>query len=95
MKKPDREIFILRGNRQPSGADRSAAWPIEIKGPPTKAALGLDSRSSPPIPWPRSPGEVLCSLEPLTESFQFAKLNNEVGCIIGESCNALLKRAHS
>ena len=40
MKKPDREIFILRGNRQPSGADRSAVWPIEIKGPPTKAALG-------------------------------------------------------
>jgi hypothetical protein len=38
MKKPDREIFILRGNRQPSGADRSAVWPIEIKGPPTKAA---------------------------------------------------------
>jgi len=40
MKKPDREIFILRGNRQPSGADRSAVWPIEIKGPPTKAAPG-------------------------------------------------------
>jgi hypothetical protein len=92
MKKPDREIFILRGNRQPSGADRSAVWPIEIKGPPTKAALGLDSRSSPPIPWPRSPGGLLGSLEPLTESFQFA---NEVGCIIGENCDALLERAHS
>jgi hypothetical protein len=38
MKKPDREIFILRGNRRPSGADRSAVWSIEIKGPPTEAA---------------------------------------------------------
>jgi len=40
MKKPDRGIFILRGNRQPSGADRPAVWPIETKGPPTKAAPG-------------------------------------------------------
>ena len=38
MKKPDREIFILRSNRQLSGADRSAVWSIETKGPPTKAA---------------------------------------------------------
>jgi hypothetical protein len=38
MKKPDRGIFILHSNRQPSGADRSAVWSIEIKGPPTKAA---------------------------------------------------------
>jgi len=38
MMKPDREIFILRSNRQPSGADRSAVWSIEIKGPPVKAA---------------------------------------------------------
>jgi hypothetical protein len=39
MKKPDREIFILRSNRQPLGADRSAVRSIEIKGPPIKAAL--------------------------------------------------------
>jgi hypothetical protein len=96
MNKPDREIFIRRRNRQPAGAGRSAVWSIEIKGPPIKAALNLNLRSSsPPILRPRSPGRLLCSLEPLTEPFQFEKLNSKIGRITGESCKALLKRAHS
>jgi hypothetical protein len=96
MNKPDRGISILRSNRQPSGAGRSAVWSMKPKDRQLRRPLSLDSRSSsPPIAWPRSPGRLLCSLEPLTEPFQFAKLNNEIGRIIVESGNALLKRAHS